>query len=80
MIVAATLSIGAAALADQEASNSPHAQSDSFGRCYAKSLPDQYYGDAGQTRVYQVERDQDLLLDHYDWFAQQLYLQCNMAR
>lgn len=78
--IASAVLIGTAAAADQEASNIPHAQSDTYGRCYAKSLPDEYYGEAGETHIYQVERDTDLLLDHYDWFAQRLFLQCNMSR
>ena len=37
----------APATADQEASNIAHAQPGSWGRCYAKSLPDDHWGDAG---------------------------------
>jgi hypothetical protein len=72
--------LGGAALADQEASNIPYAQSSTYGRCYAKSIPDDYWGEKGITRLYGVERERDRLIATYPWFSQRLYLQCNMSR
>jgi hypothetical protein len=80
ILLSTAMLIASMAEADEEAGNLPHVQSDTYGRCYAKSLPDEFYGEAGETRIYQVERGADLLLDRYDWFAQQIYLQCNMTR
>lgn len=70
----------AGAEADEEAGNLPHVQSDSWGRCYAKSVPKETYGEAGTTRVYEVGPTEDRLLATYDWFSQQIDLQCSMVR
>lgn len=69
----------ATAQADEEAGNLPHVQSDSWGRCYAKSVPSESYGEAGVTRVYEVGTTEDRLLVTHDWFGPQIYLQCNMS-
>lgn len=69
----------AAVHADEEAGNLPHVQSDSWGRCYAKSVPSDTYGEAGTTRVYEVTAAEDRLLASYGWFSQQIFLQCNMS-
>ena len=69
----------AAVCADQEAGNLPHVQSGSWGRCYAKSVPSDSYGEAGTTRVYEVGATDDRLLVTYEWFSQRIYLQCNMS-
>jgi len=65
--------------ADEEAGNLPHVQSDTWGRCYAKSVPSDAYGEAGTTRVYEVTAADDRLVASYDWFSQQIFLQCNMS-
>jgi hypothetical protein len=72
--------LGGVAQADQEASNIPHVQSSTYGRCYAKSVPDDYWGEKGITRLYGAEPERDRLIATYPWFSQQLYLQCNMSR
>lgn len=69
----------ASVLADEEAGNLPHVQSDGWGRCYAKSVPSENYGETGTTRIYEVGATDDRLLVTYDWFSQQIYLQCNMS-
>ncbi len=66
--------------ADEEASNIPYVVAGTYGRCYAKSVPDDYYGERGFTRVYRVERERDELADSYPWFSPRLFLQCNMSR
>ena len=40
--------------ADQEASNTPHVQASAYGRCYAKSVPEEHYGGKGVTKVFTV--------------------------
>jgi hypothetical protein len=60
---------------DEEASNVPHVVASSYGRCYAKAVPDSLYGQAGRTRVYWVLARQDSLLASYNWFAHLIFLE-----
>lgn len=64
---------------DDEASNVPHVAASSYGRCYAKAIPDSLYGQAGRTRVYWVRAREDSLLASYRWFSQRIFLECNVA-
>lgn len=64
---------------DYEASNVPHVAASSYGRCYAKAVPDSLYGQAGRTRVYWVRAREDSLLASYRWFSQRIFLECNVA-
>ena len=65
--------------ADDEASNVAHVVASSYGRCYAKSVPEEYYGSQGTTRIFRVEKDQDLPLHSFDWFSQRIYIACNVS-
>lgn len=67
------------AFADDEASNRPLVVASAYGNCYAKSVPAESYGNAGQTRVYRVENEADTLAATYDWYANRLRLECNVA-
>ncbi len=67
------------AVADDEASNRPLVVASEHGNCYAKSVPSASYGNEGQTRVYVVERDADTLAATYEWYANRLRLECNVA-
>src|SRR5215208_2705309 len=67
------------AAVDDEASNVPHIAVSSFGRCYAKSVPDSLYGQAGRTSIYQVRAAADSLLNTHSWFSQRIFLECNVA-
>lgn len=83
-IVAAAFLSAQSASADQEASNVPHIATDDYGRCFVHSMPDDYYGTAGRTDVYSVGTGYppggDLTVIHsYDWFAQQIYVACNIS-
>jgi len=60
--------------ADQEASNAPLVKSSEYGRLYAKSIPDDFYGAKGKTLVYGVGKKEDKLLYTFDWYSNQLYL------
>ena len=64
--------------ADQEASNTPYVQASAYGRCYAKSVPEEYYGGKGVTQVFTVGREEDRLVHTFHWFSQSLYLACNV--
>lgn len=66
-------------LADQEASNLPHLAVDEHGRCYAKSVPAERYGQLGSTKVYIVEASEDRLVHTFDWYASELYIACNTS-
>ncbi len=63
-----------AVLADQEASNRPVVRASQYGAVYAKSVPFDYYGQEGVTRVYCVGEDEDTLIAEYDWFANEIYM------
>jgi|CXWL01.1.fsa_nt_gi hypothetical protein len=67
------------ASADDEASNQPLVVASEYGNCYAKSIPSASYGNEGQTRVYIVETGADTLVTTYDWYANRLFLECNVA-
>ena len=58
-----------AALADDEAANRPVVRSSEYGAVYAKSVPDEGYGQKGKTRVFSVGKDRDTLISEYDWYA-----------
>jgi hypothetical protein len=65
--------------ADQEASNVPHVVVSSYGRCYAKSVPQAYYGSEGTTHVLRVAKGQDVPLHSFDWFSQRIHIACNVS-
>lgn len=67
------------AFADDEASNRPRVVASEHGNCYAKSVPSTSYGNEGQTRIYVVESDADMLAATFDWYANRLRLECNVA-
>jgi hypothetical protein len=70
------------ALADDEASNAANVAAGPYGRCYAKSMPEHIYDpegiprQQGRTEIYRVQDSQDILLEAYDWFSQQLFVLC----
>lgn len=65
--------------ADEEASNVAHVAASSYGRCYAKSVPEESSGQRGTTRVYRVGAAQDTLEHSFDWFSQRIYIECNVS-
>ena len=65
--------------ADQEAGNTAHVVTSSYGRCYAKSVPAERYGDRGVTKVYRVGDERDIEIASFDWFSQRIFLQCNVS-
>ena len=67
------------ARADQEASNVAHVDASSYGRCYAKSVPEEYYGGKGTTHIFRVGKEQDVPLHSFDWFSQRVYIVCNVS-
>ena len=67
------------AFADDEASNRPLVVASEHGNCYAKSVPSARYGNEGQTHVYVVEGGADTLVATFDWYADRLHLECNVA-
>jgi len=68
------------AVADQEAGNIPHVRAGAHGRCYAKSVPEDHWGQRGETRLYRVAEGADVLIATFPWYGQELRLQCNMSR
>ncbi|MDB6028406.1 MAG: hypothetical protein JWM68_4629 [Verrucomicrobiales bacterium] len=49
--------------------NRPYVQSGPGGIFYARCIPKEKLGSAGFTEIFEVQKEQDKLLDHYDWFA-----------
>lgn len=70
--------LAGSARADQEASNVAHVVTGAFGRCFAHAVPDAPYGDSGVTRLYAVGESL-VEMNAYPWFAQSLYIACNIA-
>lgn len=68
------LLLAVAAMADQEASNVPLVRVSEYGRYYARSIPDELWGTAGVTRVFQVCREGDVPVAEYPWYASEMYL------
>ena len=60
--------------ADDEAGNRAVLRSSTYGGVYARSVPDEPYGQTGKTRVYGVAKDADAFLCEYDWYASEMYL------
>ena len=73
-------SAGAPAHADSEAPNRPHVTAGQYGQCYVKSVPNEYWGEGGETALYKVAAERDELLARYNWFSQQIFLKCNTIR
>ncbi len=71
--------LNSAAFGDEEASNVPHIKASAYGRCYAKSIPDEPYGMKGVTKVYRVGKERDSLTHTFHWFSQRLYIACNVS-
>ena len=60
--------------ADDEASNIVYVKSGMYGRCYAKCVPEESYGSKGNTKIYVVGKDNDLLETTYPWYSPDVYL------
>ena len=76
---AAMLLLPLGAGADDEASNTPRVFAGRHGNCYAKSVPADHYGQKGTTRIFMVDAGTDRLVHTHNWYAQQLFLECNVA-
>jgi len=70
LLVAACLTV----VADEEAGNLPVVRSSEYGGVYAKSVPEERYGQKGKTRVFSVGADHDTLICEYNWYADKLSL------
>ena len=79
MPVLAAALLCASLSADQEAGNTPHVAASRHGRCYARSVPAQDYGDRGTTKIYRVAPEGDVEIASFDWFSQRIYLACNVS-
>ncbi len=67
------------ALGDDEAGNVAVVRASEYGQCSAKSVPDELYGTAGTTTVFRVAKDKDMTVHSYDWFSQQIFIECNVS-
>ena len=84
-LLAATATLGFMAFAgpahaDREAANYGHVITDTWGTCYARSVPGEPYGNAGRTDIYRIGSldEPDHLVASFDFFSQQLFLDCQV--
>ncbi len=75
----ALLCLSAAARSDSEAPNVAHVAASSYGRCYAKSIPEDWHEQIGTTRIYLVGAAEDTLVHTFDWFSQRIHIECNVS-
>ena len=73
LVMATTIGV-----ADTEAPNQPHVKAGPYGACYVKSVPSEHWGTQGSTRLYRVQAGDDELLATYDWFSQEIHLNCHV--
>lgn len=66
--------VDCAVRADEEAANRPVVRSSEYGAIYAKSVPDESYGQKGKTIVFSVGRASDTVICEYDWYANNIYI------
>lgn len=69
-----------AGFADTEAPNQPHVTAEPYGQCYVKSVPADHWGTKGTTRLYKVRAEEDELVATFDWFSQEIRLNCHVMR
>jgi hypothetical protein len=62
-------------VADDEGGNRVYVTASQYGQFYAKSIPSETYGLKGITKVYQVGKDEDTLIQTYDWYSPQIFLE-----
>jgi hypothetical protein len=74
LLFALLLTAATVALADSEAPNRPVVRASEYGTTYAKSVPDDDYGQEGTTLFYGVSAGEDVLLTEYQWFASEMYI------
>lgn len=49
--------------------NVPYVQSMQAGAFYARCIPQDSEGNKGITKIYRVGKDEDSIVDHYDWYT-----------
>ena len=57
----------------------PVVRSTRSGAVYAKSVPGEREGQKGQTRVFWVRADRDIMVGEYDWYAKEIYVTADLA-
>ena len=75
-LVLAMLAWSATSRADEELDNEPIVAAGWRGECYAKSVPADGIDDAGTTTLYRVERDRDVAIETYPWYARDIHVWC----
>jgi hypothetical protein len=81
LAIAPVLVAASSALADDEAANKPRFVNGIVtgappGSCYAKSVPDAYWGMKGTTKVYVTAKGKERLVTTFPWYASRLHLKC----
>jgi hypothetical protein len=68
------LTVDCVVRADDEAANRPVVRSSEYGAIYARSVPDESYGQKGKTKIFSVGRENDTVICEYDWYAGNIYI------
>ncbi len=63
------------ALGDKEAGNWVYVRTSEGGQFYAKSIPSESYGTSGITKIFQVGKDQDTLIQTYNWYSREIFIE-----
>jgi hypothetical protein len=67
--------LNAVSHADEEAGNRVYVTASRYGQFYTKSIPHEGYGLKGITKVYRVGKKEDILIQTYDWYSPQVFLE-----
>ena len=60
--------------ATRKSPNSPYVISDKLGSFYARCIPYKDSGNEGVTKIYKVEKEEDVLIDTYNWYNKERLL------
>ena len=80
IFAAALFALSPSLLADTPRPNEPIVAAGHDGTCYAKSIPDEISGEKGHTTVLQVGATQDTPGETFPWYAQRIFVLCNVWR
>ena len=63
-------------IADSTRPNTPIVAAGNDGTCYAKSVPSEFMGQKGTTKIYIVGTLKDSVTDSYNWYSDEIYISC----
>ncbi len=66
-------------IADSTRPNTPIVAAGNDGTCYAKSVPAEFMGQKGTTKIYSVGTLKDSVTDSYNWYSDEIYISCKAS-